>query len=440
MKKSNFLHGKMYHVAKPNGLEEAVLGSSNFTVSGLGLGGNPNMELNIVLNDRRDVAGLLRWFEKLWNDKELTDDVKEQVLKYLEMLYGDKSPEFIYYKTLYHIFQDFLSDQKSGGLLDEKTGFFDSKVWKLLYDFQRDGVKGAINKIQKFWGCILADSVGLGKTFEALAVIKYFELLNARVLVLCPKKLRSNWTLYNTNDTRNILDSDRFSYNVLSHTDLSRSSGTAGDIDLAGHNWGNYDLVVIDESHNFRNDLYGREKENGKYTPTRYERLMEEVICKGRNTKVLLLSATPVNNNLKDLRNQYYLISHKKDGAYASDLDIKSISQTMRNAQTHFTNWADPKKNKNRKLSDLMNNLGSDFFRLLDSLTISRSRVHIKTHYDLAKVGKFPERLRPVSLHTEIDTQKHFPSYDRIEQEIRKYKLSIFNPSQYIKKRVYPSI
>ena len=439
MMRSNFLHGKMYHIAKPNGTEEAVLGSSNFTVNGLGIGDNPNMELNIVLNDRRDVASLRSWFERVWNDDELSEDVKEKILKYLGMLYGDKSPEFIYYKTLFHIFQEYLSDQMRGGLLDEKTGFFETNIWGMLYDFQKDGVKGVINKIQRFGGCILADSVGLGKTFEALAVMKYYELLNARVLVLCPKKLRANWTLYLMNDTRNILEKDRFSYNVLSHTDLGRKTGKVGDIELSNHIWGNYDLVVIDESHNFRNARYGGISPKGESLKTRYECLMEDVIKKGRGTKVLLLSATPVNNNLKDLRNQFHLITHGKDDAYAESLEVRNISQTMRNAQTHFTNWADQKKNPGRRLSDLMNSLGSDFFRLLDSLTISRSRVHIKGHYDLARIGKFPERLKPVSVYSRIDTDNHFPSYDKIEEEIRKYQLSIFNPSKYIKEEFLAS-
>ena len=438
MIKSNLLHGKIYHIKEQNGTEEALIGSSNFTVSGLGLGANPNIELNLVMNDRRDILDLLDWFNELWNDKTLTIDVKDKVLQHMGELYAENAPEFIYYKTLFHVFGEFLSDQQKGGLLDEKTGFYETKIWKMLYDFQRDGVKGAINKILRFNGCVLADSVGLGKTFEALAVIKYFELLNARILVLCPKKLRSNWTLHLLNDKRNILFEDRFSYNVLSHTDLSRTGGKVGDIDLANHNWGNYDLLVIDESHNFRNDTYGRTNQEGKYVQTRYEHLMENVLKSGRDTKVLLLSATPVNNNLKDLRNQIYLITKSAEEAFSSTLDIANIGQTMRNAQTQFTNWADAKKNPTRKLRDLMDSLGSDFFKLLDSLTIARSRVHIKSHYRLENVGKFPERMKPLSFYTEIDLLNNFPSYDKIEEEIHKYKLSLFNPSKYIKEEFLP--
>jgi ERCC4-related helicase len=434
MTKSDFLHGKMYHVSNPNGVEEAIIGSSNFTVNGLGLGAKPNIELNLILNDRRDNAELQNWFEELWCDEALTADVKDRVLKYLEQLYTEQPPEFIYFKTLFHIFEEFLLDQQRGGLIDEKTGFYETKIWKMLYQFQKDGVKGAINKINKYNGCIIADSVGLGKTFEALAVIKYFEMLNCRILVLCPKKLRNNWVIHLRNDRRNLLFEDRFSYSVLCHTDLSRGdNGFSGDVDLSSFNWGNFDLVVIDESHNFRNSSKGKEDKSGEYRKSRYEKLMDDILKSGRHTRVLLLSATPVNNNLRDLRNQIYLVTQDKDDAFSESLEVKSIYETMRNAQTHFTNWANPHKTPDRKLKLLLNNLGSDFFTLLDSLTISRSRKHIESYYNLSEIGTFPERLKPISIYPEIDLKRRFPSYDKIEQEIRKYALSLFNPSKYVK-------
>ncbi|MDQ6997022.1 MAG: phospholipase D-like domain-containing protein, partial [Mariprofundus sp.] len=272
--KPGFLHGKMYHMDN-NGVQEAIIGSSNFTVRGLGLGdsGN-NIELNLEVNDNRDRRDLKNWFDEVWNDESLVEDVKADVLRYLQQLYVNHSPEFIYFKTLFHIFEGYLSEAEKGGLLNEKTGFFETDVWQMLYDFQKDGVKGAINKILTHNGCVLADSVGLGKTFEALGVIKYFELLNGRVLVLCPKKLRDNWTVYRENDERNPLKKDRFAYTVLSHTDLSRDGGKSGDVDLATHSWGNYDLVVIDESHNFRNNAIGKPDDTGNRKRTRYERLM----------------------------------------------------------------------------------------------------------------------------------------------------------------------
>jgi len=430
--KPGFLHGKMYHMDN-HGVQEAIIGSSNFTVRGLGLGDSVNnIELNLEVNDNRDRKDLKNWFDEVWNDETLVEDVKADVLRYLQQLYVNHSPEFIYFKTLFHIFEDYLSEAEKGGLLNEKTGFFETDVWQMLYDFQKDGVKGAINKILTHNGCVIADSVGLGKTFEALAVIKYFELLNGRVLVLCPKKLRDNWTVYRENDERNPLKKDRFAYTVLSHTDLSREGGKSGDIDLSTHSWGNYDLVVIDESHNFRNNARGKPDDDGNRRRSRYERLMEDIIQSGVETKVLLLSATPVNTNLKDLRNQIYLITQNDDRAFFESLKIFSIGQTMKNAQTHFTRWADPKKNSDRKVGQLMEAIDSGFFSLLDELTIARSRRHVINYYDISQIGKFPERLKPISLSPDIDTKGFFPTYDELYEQISKYKLSIFNPSAYV--------
>lgn len=430
--KPGFLHGKMYYIDN-HGVPEAIIGSSNFTVRGLGLGTNGNnIELNLEVNDNRDRADLKSWFDEVWNDGDLVRDVKGDVLTYLAQLYQNHPPEFIYFKTLYHLFERYLTDAESGGLLNEKTGFFETQVWNMLYDFQRDGVKGAINKILKHNGCVLADSVGLGKTFEALAVIKYFELLNARVLVLCPKKLRDNWTVFRENDERNPLKGDRFSYTVLSHTDLSREGGRSGDVDLGTHSWGNYDLLVIDESHNFRNNAGGKMREDGERSRSRYERLMQDIIQSGVKTKVLLLSATPVNTNLRDLRNQIYLITGGEDRVFEESLKIFSIAQTMQTAQSHFSNWADPKKNKDRRVARLMESLDSSFFALLDELTIARSRKHIESYYDKKRMGKFPDRLKPLSRTPDIDTKGFFPTYDELNEQISQYKLSVFNPSAYV--------
>jgi SNF2 family DNA or RNA helicase len=309
VKQSNLLHGKMYHIAH-NGVEEAILGSSNFTVRGLGLSPtNNNIELNLEVDSSRDRRDLKTWFDQIWNNADLVEDVKDEVLLYLEQLYVNHAPEFIYFKTLYHIFEQFLAEQDKGGLLFENTQIIETEIWEKLFEFQKDGAKGAINKINAHNGCIIADSVGLGKTFEALAIIKYYELRNHKVLVLCPKKLRENWTIYQAqnNSEINPFLNDRFGYTVLCHTDLSRDRGKSGDIDLSTLNWGNYDLVVIDESHNFRNNLKGKRDEDGNIIRmSRYERLMEDIIKKGVKTKVLLISATPVNNDLKDLRNQLY--------------------------------------------------------------------------------------------------------------------------------------
>ncbi|MBW4523521.1 MAG: DEAD/DEAH box helicase family protein [Scytolyngbya sp. HA4215-MV1] len=435
VKQVNLLHGKMYHIDH-EGVADAIMGSSNFTVRGLGLGtaGN-NIELNLEVDSKRDRQDLKAWFDELWEDEALVEDVKDEVLQYLEQLYQNHCPQFIYYKTLFHIFEKFLADQDASGLLSEKSQLVDTEIWKTLFEFQKDGVKGAINKIRTHNGCIIADSVGLGKTFEALAIIKYFELLNDRVLVLCPKKLRENWTIYQAqnNSELNPFVKDRFSYTVLSHTDLSRDSGFSGDINLETINWGNYDLVVIDESHNFRNNTSSRRDEEGNIIrKSRYERLMEDILKTGIKTKVLLLSATPVNNDLKDLRNQLYFLTEGRDEAFQESFGVTSLKEALATAQRTFTNWS--KQTGERKTSDLLEKLSSAFFKLLDELTISRSRKHIQRYYKdtIAALGGFPERLRPIPIYPKIDLRGRFPSYDKINDEISEYQLSLFNPAKYV--------
>jgi len=438
MVKPNFLHGKMYHIKQPGGVEKAITGSSNFTVNGLGFGGSPNIELNMIVDNDRDRQDLLNWFEDLWNDDTgLVEDVKDQVLKYLSQLYVDNQPEFIYFKTLFHIFEKYIDEQNEGGLLTDKTGFMESEIWNMLYKFQQDGVKGAINKILKHNGCIIADSVGLGKTFEALAVIRYFELLNQRVLVLCPKKLAGNWTIYQSSKNNNLnpFRKDKFNYHILYHTDMGRiqSKSEADGHDFQKFNWGAYDLIVIDESHNFRGNPMEKENEDGTIRMNRAKWLMEKVIKEGVNTKVLMLSATPVNNNLKDLRNQIYFITKGENDALFKDTQIKDIGLSLKNAQNQFTRWADRKQNPNRSVKQLIERLDSSFFKLLDELTIARSRNHIKTFYKAEQeIGKFPERLTPESVYPSLDLKNDKLSYDEINKNILKYKLSVFNPSAYV--------
>ena len=427
----DFLHGKMYHIDN-NGVDDAIIGSSNFTVRGLGLNEQSNIELNLEVNDRRDREDLKKWFYETWNDDELVEDVKQKVLDYLEQLYVDTPPEFLYFKTLYHIFEDYLEDDEKKTKIDENIRVIDSIIWKTLFEFQKDGAKGAINKLLKHNGCILADSVGLGKTYTALAVIKYFELLNYRVLVLCPKRLSENWTIYqaSNNDQLNPFLKDKLGYTVLAHTDLNRYEGYAGNINLNSFNWSNFDLVVIDESHNFRNNTPGKEDDDGNYRKSRYERLVEDIIKAGVKTKVLLLSATPVNNQLKDLRNQVSLITSEDLSAFQDSLDIKNYAEMFRVAQLNFTNWAKADK---RDVRDLLNSLDSAFFKFLDALTIARSRKHIKRYYNLTKIGHFPERAKPKPIYPAIDLHDLFMSYDKLNDEISQYQLSLFNPSKYLK-------
>ncbi len=435
MVKPNFLHGKLYHIEQANETENAIMGSSNFTVGGLGMSKNCNMELNLIVSDNRDVKDLKGWFNELWNaDKETVRDVKEEVLKYLDQLYANNAPELVYYKTLYHLFEKYLLDQTEIDLSNQKVGFYDSEIWNKLYNFQKDGVKGAINKLEKHGGCIIADSVGLGKTYEALAIIRYYEALNYRVLVLCPKKLGKNWTLYQTvhGNIYNPFQRDRFSYTVLYHTDLGRTSGEsrAGGTDLSAFNWGAYDLIVIDESHNLRGNPKERRRED-KTVINRTKFLLENVIKAGKRSKVLMLSATPVNTTLKDLRNQIHYITEGRDDALLESTGIGNISDILRTTQRQFVNWVEHSKGMRDK-NDLYRKLDSGFFKLLDELTIARSRKHILKFYKEDGLQNFPTRLKPIPIYPEIDSQGRFNSYDKVVEEIEKYNLYLYSPSNYV--------
>ena len=408
-RQSNLLHGKMYHIAN-NGVEKAIMGSSNFTVQGLGLGqSNNNIELNLEVEDDQDRQDLKAWFDDVWNDDERVEDVKKKVIDRLEKLGDDQAPEFIYYKTLYELFRDELETRMNNEQKLEDTHLYDTKIWDTLYAFQQDGVKSVIARLLRHNGCILADSVGLGKTYTALAVIKFFELRNDRVLVLCPKKLRENWALYpvHYSQLNNPFEEDKFGYSLLSHTDLSRYSGDADGTDLAGFNWSNFDLVVIDESHNFRNDTKPERDDAGNITRhSRYTRLLEDVIKEGAQTKVLMLSATPVNTSLIDLRNQIYLMTEKREDAFQKSLGISNIRALLGQAQRTFKAWEDnPDAGGGRDKSKLLNELGADFFQLLGGVSIARSRRHIENFYaeEIDRIGKFPEQLKPENHHPSTD-------------------------------------
>jgi SNF2 family DNA or RNA helicase len=369
-------------------------------------------------------------FEQLWNDKQHFQDVTDQVIENITAVYNENSPEFIYFVTLYNIFNEFLDDISEDTLPNEATGFKNSKIWSMLFNFQRDAALAIISKLEKFNGCILADSVGLGKTFTALAVIKYYESRNKSVLVLCPKKLANNWNTYRDNYTNNPLVEDRFNYDVLFHTDLGRTHGTSNGIDLSRLRWDNYDLVVIDESHNFRNggklDSESDEKDN------RYTTLMKQVIRKGVKTKVLMLSATPVNTRFNDLKNQLQLAYEGDSSQIDSKLKTtRSIDEIFRNAQKAFNTWSKWEP-CDRTTDNLLKMLDFDFFEVLDSVTIARSRKHIEKYYDTSSIGKFPERLAPISHRPHLTDLKDAISYNEIFEQLTKLNLDIYRPSHYI--------
>ena len=397
----------------------------SFSRSGLGYTNEIRFDFNQVNDEKEFVEKYKEFFNQLFNNEEIVVDVKEEILKHLSNLYKENSPELLYYLTLYNIFGEKLLNMDDMARVKERTGIIKTKIWNSLYNFQHDAVVGAIKKLELFNGCIIADSVGLGKTFEALAIIKYYELRNDRVLVLCPKKLRNNWTGFRQNSTTNIFAEDRFNYDVLNHTDLSRERGKSGDIDLATINWGNYDLVVIDESHNFRNN------EAIKGHRTRYQKLMEDIIQSGVKTKVLMLSATPVNNSLNDLKNQVMFITEGSDTAFEENAGLPSISLTLRNAQKAFNDWS--KMDHDKQTTDnLLPLLDYDFFNLLNTVTIARSRKHIKTYYDTKDIGDFPERMEPISIKTDIDSENEFPELSYVNGKIAGLHLAVYSPMVYI--------
>ncbi|MDO8268122.1 MAG: helicase-related protein [Moraxellaceae bacterium] len=367
---------------------------------------------------------LSQWFDGQWATLKDQPEAKTALIEALKELSAHRDPVSVYAFILHHLFASAGDGIDEERVVKSATGIRNTIIWKKLYKFQRDGVVGAIDKLERFGGCIIADSVGLGKTFEALAIIKYHELRNDRVLVLCPKRLRDNWTLYKSNDKRNILAPDRLNYDVLNHTDLSRDGGHSGDIDLSHVNWGNYDLVVIDESHNFRNKAANKGKE------TRYDRLMRRIIREGVKTRVLMLSATPVNNRLNDLKNQIAFVTEGDDTALAEH-GISSIESTTRRAQKAFNKWLDlPAGEKSPSL--LVEMLGFDYFALLDHLTIARSRRHIEKYYGTSETGKFPERLPPVNIKADVDRAGEFQSIREINLEIRRLNLAAYAPLRYV--------
>ena len=368
----------------------------------------------------------LNLFDQIWNDSEKLEDVTARLCEHIASVYQENAPERIYFLMLYNIFNEFLEDLNEDVLPNDRTGYQDSLIWQKLFNFQRDAATGIINKLEAYNGCILADSVGLGKTFTALAVVKYYELRNKSVLVLCPKKLADNWLNYKGNLKTNIFVKDRFNYDVLCHTDLQRTSGESFGIPLNRINWGNYDLVVIDESHNFRNNDAFKDRE------TRYQKLMNSVIKQGVKTKVLMLSATPVNNRFNDLRNQLAL-AYEGDAANLSDKlrTGKNIDEIFRKAQAAFNTWTKLPPDE-RTAKAILGALDFDFFELLDSVTIARSRKHIETFYDTQNIGKFPERRKPLSFHCQLTHRTDVIGFNAIFDRLSSLKLAVYAPISYI--------
>lgn len=388
--------------------------------------GNAVSNLVNKMDEPTFTATYLSLFNQIWQSSEKLEDVTAQICEHIASVYQENSPESIYFLMLYNIFNEFLDDIDEDVLPNDRTGYQDTLIWNKLFNYQRDAANGIINKLETYNGCILADSVGLGKTFTALAVVKYYELRNKSVLVLCPKKLADNWLNYNHNLKTNIFARDRFNYDVLCHTDLSRTSGESFGTPLNRINWGNYDLVVIDESHNFRNNDPYKDKE------TRYQKLMNEVIKEGVKTKVLMLSATPVNNRFNDLRNQLALAYEGDSENLSKKLRTgKTVEDIFRGAQVSFNAWArlPPEERTARAILD---SLDFDFFELLDSVTIARSRKHLQTFYDTKDIGQFPERRKPLSFHSPLTQRTDVMSFNEIFEQLSLLKLAVYAPICYI--------
>ncbi len=413
-----------------NADDKSYMPINGFTTVDLGCE-RGNNAYNVVQKTESPMSDIyLKLFDDLWNDKTKMQEVTEEVIDNITAAYNENSPDFIYFVTLYNIFNEFLEDISEDVLPNEATGFKESKIWGMLYNFQKDAVLAIINKLEKYNGCILADSVGLGKTFTALAVIKYYENRNKSVLVLCPKKLTNNWNTYKDNYVNNPIAADRLNYDVLYHTDLNRTNGKSNGLDLDRLNWSNYDLVVIDESHNFRNggSVSGEDDEK----QNRYLILLNKVIRKGVKTKVLMLSATPVNNRFNDLKNQLAL-AYEGNADYIDEKlnTTRSIDEIFRNAQRAFNTWSkwEPEQ---RTTESLLKMLDFDFFEVLDSVTIARSRKHIQKYYDMTDIGTFPTRLKPVSKRPPLTDLRKAINYNEIFEQLTMLSLSIYTPSHFI--------
>lgn len=434
--KTNITHGSMNTFLNIKEGEETYtyMPFNEFTTTELGLDrGNNICPMVVGMPGHSSTDMFLKNFAELWKDKEKFQDVTDNVIENIETVYKENAPAFIYFITLYNIFNEFLEDISEDVLPNEATGFKSSVIWNKLYNFQRDASLAIINKLEKYNGCILADSVGLGKTFTALSVIKYYENRNRNVLVLCPKKLNDNWQTFRSNYKNNPVLADRLRYDILFHSDLSRDKGLSNGLDLERVNWENYDLIVIDESHNFRNGgRFDNEDEDDDFKENRYARLMNKVIRSGVKTKVLMLSATPVNNRFSDLKNQLQLAYEGRAENINDLLDTgKSLDSIFRDAQTVYSKWAKlpPEKRTTEKLVD---SLSYDFFQLLDAVTIARSRSHIIKYYNTNDVGKFPERLSPVSRRPKLTDLNDAITFADIAEMLNRLNLSIYTPSLFI--------
>ena len=437
----DFCHAKAYifRNGNPTHSNYYITGSSNLTPAGIGLKAVPNVELNIAEtcnNSNADYTELRKWYEDIWakartevpedsdNKKSPKVPVKEYFIRKIKEYFRKYSPEEIYYKILFELFNADMDLEAGIEHTKDMSLLQTSVVWNTLKNFQQKGVISLIKMLRKYNGAILADAVGLGKTFSALAVIKYFETQNYTTVLLCPKKLEHNWTQY-LKGALSRFEKDEFDYQVRFHTDFQneRMQYAYDRYKLDYLQTRKRILVVIDESHNLRNEKSGR-----------YIELLESLIKNqpgqdNREVKVLMLSATPINTGLRDVKGQFNLIGHGDDQAFnKAEFGVESLSNTFRDAQYKYKQWCE---DPDRTIGGFISMLPGRFFNLTDKLIVARTRDFIEKYYPEEDL-KFPKKERPANIYQGVDHFGDFNSTEEIYTAFEKLNLTAYQPSLFL--------
>lgn len=440
----DFCHAKAYLFTNSKASSQSyyVTGSSNLTPSGLGLKNVPNVELNIAKRtgaEEVEFKEIKEWYDDIWSKArteipENSEDknsvkipVKEYFIRKIKEYFREYSPKEIYYKILFELFNSDLN--LDGGIehTHDMTLLQTSKIWNTLFPYQQQGVISLIKMLRKYNGAILADAVGLGKTFSALAVIKYFQTQNYTTVLLCPKKLEQNWKQY-IHGAHSRFDKDEFKYEVRFHTDLQNDRlQTAYDkFKLDYLQTRKKVLIVIDESHNLRNERSGR------YKDLLYKLIQNIKGQENRDVKVLLLSATPINTGLKDVKGQFNLIARGNDNAFDNDeFGVDSLDKTFREAQSKYTVWCEE---PDRTIGSFIKRLPPKFFNLTDKLIVARTRKFIEKK--LQENLGFPEKAKPENIYQGVDHFGEFKTAQEIYDSFEKLNLTAYQPSIFIHKDI----
>jgi len=430
----NFCHAKCY-LFEPSKKDDRnkyfISGSSNLTEAGIGKKQTNNLELNIAeTGNNSQYKELVEWFESLWNNpqahKEKTIlakdgtskkiDFKQYLIEAIAKIFIEYSPRDIYFKILFELFGNQILEIENDPEFNRQIGRLENTaIFRSLYKFQEKGVLSLIRMLQKYDGAILADAVGLGKTWSALAVMKFFQMQGREVILLCPKKLENNWRRYKE-DQASKFEVDKLKFFMRFHTDMNNSRLESYN-DRADKFFRDDKpkLIVIDESHNLRN-----------HKANRYKFLVEQILQKNQDVKVLLISATPINNSLNDVRNQFKLMVQGNVHGYETKLGVRNIDHSFKQAQTIFNDW---RKDKNPKIGDFIKKLsGNDFFRLTDSLLVARTRKMVESQEtDLT----FPVKNKPVNLFVTPHQLGNFETFEELFDHFPPM-LSGYQPAFYL--------